>query len=124
MFRLAILAPAMALLAFASDYEAAARKAGKWLDEQKLADSPNLYSGTSGVALYYLELYRATGDRAALGQLEKIGDRLIESAKAEKSGGLYSGTAGLGFVLTEIWKSTKQERFKKAAIAIVEGIQS
>src|SRR5262249_12444486 len=61
-----------------ADYLSAAREAARWLESCRVVDgdtsvwpadprnpksvTPNLYSGVAGVALFWLEAHRATGD--------------------------------------------------------------
>jgi hypothetical protein len=73
--------------------------------------TPNLYSGSSGIVLFLLELARATGDKAYREEAAAGADHLIASlpAKADPEKGetgLYEGVAGIGFVLNRVFQST------------------
>src|SRR5688572_11015022 len=61
----------------------------------------NLYTGSPGVVLYYLELHHATGERAYLDSARAGADYLLAGLKEEKNTGLYTGLAGVGFTLGE-----------------------
>jgi lantibiotic modifying enzyme len=83
--------------------------------------TPNLYSGSSGIVLFLLELARATGDKAYRKEAAAGADHLIATlpAKADPEKGetgLYEGVAGIGFVLDRVFQSTGDEKYRKAAI--------
>jgi lantibiotic modifying enzyme len=66
---------------------------------------PELYSGTSGVALFLAELYRVTGDRAyrnaAFGALRHAFSR-IDSIPSSIRIGLFSGWTGIALVAARV----------------------
>jgi len=74
----------------------------------------SLYSGAPGVVLFFLEAYRATGDRRLLEQAEAGADFLIASLPDVKGSGLCEGIAGAGFALREAFKASGEERFLQA----------
>jgi lantibiotic modifying enzyme len=83
--------------------------------------TPNLYTGSSGIVLFLLELARATGDKAHREEAAAGADALIASlpAKADPGQaetGLYTGVAGIGFVLNRVFKETGDEKYRKAAV--------
>jgi lantibiotic modifying enzyme len=83
--------------------------------------TPNLYTGSSGIVLFLLELARATGDKAHREEAAAGADALIASlpAKADPEQaetGLYTGVAGIGFVLNRVFKETGDEKYRKAAV--------
>lgn len=65
--------------------------------------TPELYNGYSGVVLFYLELFRATGDRQHLSEAvagaRQLAALLPKTAEEVRDAGLYTGIAGLGFVI-------------------------
>ncbi len=72
----------------------------------------DLYTGTPGVVLFYLELWHATGDRR---WLEPIGSGARQLAATlpvsaaslgEEGAGLYTGTAGVAYVLELAHRAT------------------
>jgi lantibiotic modifying enzyme len=71
----------------------------------------NLYSGSPGVVLFYLELARATGDRRWLGPA-RDGARYLAaglpaaSALGDEGHGLYTGIAGVAYVLELVQAAT------------------
>lgn len=81
--------------------------------------STALYSGSPGVVLFLLELNRATGDAAYLDDARRGADELLTKVNSEETMGLYEGVAGLGFTLGETWRATKDEKYRKGALAAV-----
>ena len=78
----------------------------------------NLYSGTAGVVLFYLEAWHATGRQRLLDEATAGADHLIASLPdgAESiDAGLYTGVSGLGFVFLETWRASGEKRFRDAA---------
>ena len=64
----------------------------------------DLYHGTSGVVLFFVEAYRSTGDESYLKDAQAGGEYLL--SKLPKSGddfdcGLYTGLSGVAFALIE-----------------------
>ncbi|MHC5070964.1 MAG: lanthionine synthetase LanC family protein [Planctomycetota bacterium] len=121
-------------------YLAAARKAASWLqavaverDGRKAwpadPDDPrsvcsDLYYGTAGVVLFYLEFHRATGDPTWLEEAKAGADDLIlslpDTLDQKDQPGLYLGVAGIGFVLEETHKATGDLDYREAALRCVE----
>ena len=81
--------------------------------------SSSLYSGSPGVILFLLELFDATGDRAYLDDARHGADELITKLATEQGSGLYEGVAGIGFTLGETWRATKDDKYRKGALAAV-----
>ena len=76
----------------------------------------DLYNGTPGVVLFYLELYDATGDRAHLDEaVAGAADLTAALTTADMDAGLYTGVAGLGFLLAETWRRTGDSKHRDAA---------
>ena len=84
----------------------------------------NLYAGSAGVVLFFLELHHATGDAADLTSARRGADWLVSRIDMEKQAGLYTGLAGLGFVLTEAWKATGDTRYRDAANRALDRVMS
>jgi lantibiotic modifying enzyme len=80
----------------------------------------NLYTGSTGVLLYYLELHHATGQRAYLDSARAGADYLLAGLKEEKSTGLYTGLAGIGFTLGEVARATKEAKYRDGARQVVD----
>lgn len=109
-------------------------KAGTWL-QAKAIETPNgfawaadptdsttvlthLYSGSSGVVLFFLEAYLATNDPAYLDYARAGADYLhntLPDSLGPSGSGLYTGVAGLGYVLYETYKATNDRRYTEAA---------
>ncbi|HUQ84465.1 MAG TPA: lanthionine synthetase LanC family protein [Gemmatimonadaceae bacterium] len=118
-----------------SRYLDAAIRAGKWIRATAVVQ-PNgttwpavppdaktvqgdLYSGSPGVVLFLLELYRATGDRAWLELATAGADHLAASlpdrATGDDGAGLYSGLAGVAYTLDETSRVSDRPAYRTAA---------
>jgi lantibiotic modifying enzyme len=86
----------------------------------------NLYTGTPGVVLFFLELAAYTGDDGYLDDARAGADFLLARLDAPatdptmQSAGLYTGLAGVGFVLNETYVATGDDRFREGAVRAVE----
>ena len=82
----------------------------------------NLYTGTPGVVLFYLELFHATGNRKFLDEARagavELSATIPESAPVEP--GLYVGLGGIGFTLAEVAIATGDESLRLAALRSFE----
>ena len=76
-----------------------------------------LYHGSAGIVLYYLELHRATGDRAFLDIAISGGDTLLGDVDtaSDDSIAIYSGLPGSMFVLNEVALASGHARFRTGA---------
>lgn len=83
----------------------------------------DLYYGSAGVVLFFLEAYRASGRTAYLDEARAGADYLVatlpESLKKEEFG-LYLGVGGIGFVLTEVHRATDDPRYLDGATRCVD----
>ncbi len=117
----------------AEGYLDAALRAERWLATSALRDGrgltwpadpldaksvqENLYSGSPGVVLFYLELAQATGDRRWLQPAMAGGDYLAATLPAtadalgEGGAGLYTGVAGVAYVLELVRRASGEGRF-------------
>ena len=90
--------------------------------------SRTLYHGSAGIILFYLELYRATGDDDFLATAVAAGDDLLAYVSTKISVGeqltiaIYSGWPGFVIVLTELFKASHEERFREGAIAALDQV--
>jgi lantibiotic modifying enzyme len=84
----------------------------------------NLYSGSAGVVLFFLELHKATGNPADLETARSGALYLASVVDSERDAGLYTGAAGLGFTLTEAWKATKDVKLRDAANRVVDRLKA
>ncbi len=78
----------------------------------------DLYTGFPGVVLFFVELHRATGDRAWLDLATRGADQLAaslpESQSGDKGAGLYSGLAGIAYTLEEADRARGESRYRAA----------
>ncbi len=76
----------------------------------------NLYSGSAGVILFYLELFHSTQDERFLEEAKNGADFILyhlpEKGQSDEEIGLYTGLAGICFTLEKVYDVTKTERFK------------
>lgn len=84
----------------------------------------NLYHGSGGIAVFYLELHRATGEAHYLDTAVAAGDSLLDYLAAQDflTVAIYSGLPGYMFVLHELAKASEHARFTDAAVAAVQQI--
>lgn len=83
-----------------------------------------LYHGTAGVALFYLELHRATGDTGYLDRAVDAADELLAFLRHQTfvSVAVYSGLPGYEVVLNEVAKASGITRFRDGAVQVVQRI--
>ncbi|MBL0172191.1 MAG: hypothetical protein IPP90_15995 [Gemmatimonadaceae bacterium] len=80
----------------------------------------NLYSGSAGVLLFYLELHRATGDARYLQVARGAADHLIATlptygaALGDEGAGLYTGVAGIAYALRLTFEATHTVAYSDA----------
>jgi lantibiotic modifying enzyme len=79
----------------------------------------DLYSGSAGVVLFFVELHRATGDSAHLATATAGADELLASLDRQADAGLYTGLAGIGFVLSEVGRHTASAKYREGARRVV-----
>ncbi|MBI3819407.1 MAG: hypothetical protein HY286_11990 [Planctomycetes bacterium] len=120
-------------------YLAAARDIGRWLRSAAVEDAnglrwaadpedpktagDSLYSGTAGIALFFVELYESTGEREYLTIARRAADAMAAALPARASGegaGLYTGVAGEGVAFLEVFAATGDESYKRAAERAVD----
>ena len=125
--------------AFAEEPLADAREIARWLtssgrdvsggriwpvDPEKPEEVvAHLYSGTSGIVLFFLEAHRSTGDAAYLEQARAGGDYLLshlDQTFESEGPGLYTGIAGVGYVLDRVQAATGEEKYLEGVLQTVE----
>jgi lantibiotic modifying enzyme len=80
----------------------------------------NLYHGSAGVVLFYLELHRATGEQQHLDAAIAGGNELVAAlVDGADSIAIYSGGPGYTFVLNELAKVSGGEAFRDTAARLV-----
>ena len=121
------------------EYLKAAQSAGSWIraaavpaehgtawyadPHDKKAIVTNLYAGTPGVVLFFLEAHAATKDPSYLKDARAGADYLVANLEKEKESGLYTGIGGLGFALIEVYKATKDDKYRQAAARVTRLIK-
>jgi lantibiotic modifying enzyme len=115
-------------------YLEAARRAARWIARSAVRDKSgtawpwnpaepesiqlNLYTGTPGVVLFYLELAHATGDEVALSEAVAGADYVAASLADDdqvSDAGLYTGLAGHAYTLELAYRLTQQSDLGDAA---------
>lgn len=87
-------------------------------DDPETVD-PTLYTGMPGIVLFFLQVYKTTGDKSYLADAKLGADHLIATLESEKRSGLYLGIGGIGFVLQEVFKATKDPKYREGAVKCV-----
>ncbi|MFP5284462.1 MAG: lanthionine synthetase LanC family protein, partial [Thermoanaerobaculia bacterium] len=83
--------------------------------------SPELYTGTSGIVLFLVELARVTGDGSWLEEAAAGADWLIAGLPdGLDHAGLYTGVPGIGLAIHQVAKATGQEKYRKGAERCLE----
>lgn len=108
-------------------YLAAAEKAAAWI---RAADIPapeglswpavpgdpasvalNLYSGTPGVVLFFVQAYHSTGREDHLRAAREGADFLLSRMSGVEGTGLYEGLAGIAFALEETYRASGDAKY-------------
>ena len=83
----------------------------------------DIYSGTSGVVLFYLELYNSTSDKTYLAEAESGAQFLINTLDNKvynkDSVGLYTGLAGIGFTLDKVFLASNKKIYRDNALKCI-----
>ncbi|MFK7914803.1 MAG: lanthionine synthetase LanC family protein [Pseudomonadales bacterium] len=76
-----------------------------------------LYTGSAGIAIFLLELHKATGAQEPLAAASACGNDLISylQSKDQLPCAMFTGWAGYAFVFTELFKATGSSDFSDAA---------
>lgn len=92
-------------------------------EDESLSTATHLYSGTSGVVLFYLQLFRVTQEPHYLEQARLGGIALCESLNDETAGrslAFWIGDSGVAYVLYELSQEVDDPRFSEAADQVLE----
>jgi lantibiotic modifying enzyme len=126
---LALLAAAACKTAPAGPYRKAAVMAGAWIrgseirspegtswpaipqDPQSVA--LDLYSGTPGIVLFFIQSFYSTGSSADLEAARAGADFLLAKMSGVEGPGLYAGLSGVGFALEETFRATRAEKYRR-----------
>jgi lantibiotic modifying enzyme len=80
----------------------------------------NLYSGTPGIVIFFLECFYSTGDGHYRDIARKGADQLLSVYTKRQETAFYEGLAGTGFALEEAYKATGEGKYRKAVLDILE----
>jgi lantibiotic modifying enzyme len=73
----------------------------------------NLYSGTPGVVLFFLQAYYSTGKEAYLRDACEGADFLLSRMAGVNGAGLYEGLSGIAFALEETYRASGGEKYRQ-----------
>jgi type 2 lantibiotic biosynthesis protein LanM len=97
---------------------------GQWVVAHR-AFGADLYSGTSGVALFLAEAFKQTGEplfrEAAKGGARHALSRLAEMPAPTRIG-FYTGQTGIGYALTRIGELIDEQEFVDRGLQVVEAL--
>ncbi len=83
-----------------------------------------LYHGSSGVVLFYLELYAATGNKKFLKEAKLGAQHLIntypDTIPSAWQVGFYTGTTGISYTLEQVYKASKKKKYRDYAIKYLD----
>ncbi|MCP4150635.1 MAG: hypothetical protein GY757_23010 [bacterium] len=93
-------------------------------EKQSLPGHTTLYNGTPGIVLFYLELFKASGNRDFLNQATAGGQYLASYIRENKklANGLCIGNGGLLFTMERLYTASKDNQFKLAIDTILSRI--
>ncbi|MFP6583714.1 MAG: lanthionine synthetase LanC family protein [Candidatus Hydrogenedentota bacterium] len=99
-----------------------------WRKSLESGDESNhtFYQGGGGIALYYLELYAATGEQRFLDTATRAGHEIVAASAKNVDGtiSLHSGLTADVFVLNELYKRTKEPAFRSGALKALARIKA
>ena len=82
--------------------------------------SESIYSGTGGIILFFIELYKQTGEIKYLETAVKGSDWLIHHVNSNQTDyyAFFTGRMGLIYVFSQIYQLTEKEKYLNEAIRI------
>jgi lantibiotic modifying enzyme len=86
--------------------------------------SLDLYSGTPGVVLFFIQSFYSTGRPADLEAARGGADFVLANMAEIEGAGLYAGLSGAGFVLEETYRATREERYREGFLDALGRIAS
>ena len=121
-------------------YLAAAEKAAAWIRSTEIRspyglswpavpkDSAsvalNLYSGTPGVVLFFIQAYHATGQGTYLRDAREGADFLLAKMPGVDGAGLYEGLSGVAFALEEAYRASGDEKYRQGFLVCLGRIKA
>jgi len=94
---------------------------GKYVPQMK-SFGPDLYSGTSGIALFLSALYTESEDRVILKTIKGAIKQVRSTMNLAPNHGFYSGKPGIGATLIKLGKKYYREDWLKAGVALLNSI--
>jgi lantibiotic modifying enzyme len=82
----------------------------------------NLYSGTPGVVLFFVQAYRSTGREDHLRAAREGADLLLSRMSGVEGTGLYEGLAGIAFALEETYRASGDLKYRQGFAACLDRI--
>lgn len=73
----------------------------------------NLYSGTPGVVLFFLQAYYSAGKEAYLRAAREGADFLLSRMAGVDGSGLYEGLSGIALALEETYRASGNEKYRQ-----------
>ncbi len=83
----------------------------------------NLYSGTPGVVLFFLQAYYSTGKEAYLRDAREGADFLLSRMAGVGGAGLYEGLSGIAFALEETYRASGGDKYRMGFLACLGRIK-
>ena len=121
-------------------YLAAAEKAAAWIRASEVRTPEglawpavpevassvafNLYSGTPGVVLFFIQAYYTTGRAEYLRQARDGADFLLSKMAGVEGTGLYEGLSGIAFALEETFRASGDEKYRGGLAACLGRIRA
>ena len=84
----------------------------------------NLYSGTPGVVLFFLQAYYSTGKEAYLRAAREGADFLLSRMAGVNGMGLYEGLSGIAFALEETYRASGDEKYRQGFLVCLGRIKT
>jgi len=121
-------------------YLAAAEKAASWIRTSEVrapeglswpavpkdpgSVALNLYSGTPGVVLFFLQAYYSTRKEAYLRDVREGADFLLSRMAGVNGMGLYEGLSGIAFALEETYRASGDEKYRQGFLVCLGRIKA
>lgn len=84
----------------------------------------NLYSGTPGVVLFFIQAYYTTGLVGYLRAAREGADFLLSKMPGVEGAGLYEGLSGIAFTLEEIFRASGDDKYRQGFLACLGRIKA
>jgi lantibiotic modifying enzyme len=84
----------------------------------------NLYSGTPGVVLFFLQAHYATGRADYLQEARDGADLLLDKLSEVEGAGLYEGLSGIAFALEETHRASQDEKYRRGFLTCLQRIKA